>query len=159
MVDERTAASSSMSFENWSRAARRLAPTRPASLPCWMRAARAASWAAYAASYGSNEGSPNSIGLRAAVVERGALVGDVGHAGNSKAALMADGAEVCGCNGVSKGAIVKAIKEKGLFTLDEVKKHTKAASSCGSCAGLVEQILASTIGGAYAPAASDKKKE
>jgi nitrite reductase (NADH) large subunit len=44
-----------------------------------------------------------------------------------------------------------------LFTLDEVKKHTKAASSCGSCAGLVEQILASTIGGAYTPAASDKK--
>jgi nitrite reductase (NADH) large subunit len=62
-------------------------------------------------------------------------------------------AEVCGCNGVTKGTIVKAIKEKGLFTLDEVKKHTKAASSCGSCAGLVEQILASTIGGAYTPAA------
>ena len=85
------------------------------------------------------------------------LVGDVGHAGNSKAAEMADTAEVCGCNGVTKGSIVKAIKEKGLFTLDEVKKHTKAASSCGSCAGLVEQILASTIGGAYTPAASDKK--
>ncbi len=54
---------------------------------------------------------------------------------------MPDSAEVCGCNGVTKGSIVKAIKEKGLFTLDEVKKHTKAASSCGSCAGLVEQIL------------------
>ncbi len=85
------------------------------------------------------------------------LVGDVGHAGNSKAAEMADSAEVCGCNGVTKGTIVKAIKEKGLFTLDEVKKHTKAASSCGSCAGLVEQILASTIGGAYTPAALDTK--
>lgn len=85
------------------------------------------------------------------------LVGDVGHAGNSKAATMADSAEVCGCNGVTKGAIVQAIKAKGLFTLDEVKKHTKAASSCGSCAGLVEQILASTIGGAYTPAASDTK--
>jgi nitrite reductase (NADH) large subunit len=70
---------------------------------------------------------------------------------------MADSAEVCGCNGVTKGSIVKAIKEKGLFTLDEVKKHTKAASSCGSCAGLVEQILASTIGGAYTPAALDSK--
>ena len=85
------------------------------------------------------------------------LVGDVGHAGNSKAAEMADSAEVCGCNGVTKGTIVKAIKEKGLFALDEVKKHTKAASSCGSCAGLVEQILASTIGGAYTPAALDTK--
>jgi nitrite reductase (NADH) large subunit len=76
-------------------------------------------------------------------------VGDVGHAGNSKAAAMTDEAEVCGCNGVCKGAIVKAIREKGLFTLDDVRKHTKASSSCGSCTGLVEQILASTVGGAY----------
>ncbi len=83
--------------------------------------------------------------------------GDAGHQGQNKAALMADSAEVCGCNGVTKGVIVRAIKEKGLFTLDDVKKHTKAASSCGSCAGLVEQILASTIGGAYTPAASVKK--
>lgn len=83
--------------------------------------------------------------------------GDAGHQGQNKAALMADSAEVCGCNGVTKGTIVKATGEKGLFTLDEVKKHTKAASSCGSCAGLVEQILASTIGGAYTPAASAKK--
>ncbi|MFO6295304.1 (2Fe-2S)-binding protein, partial [Pseudomonas aeruginosa] len=47
-----------------------------------------------------------------------------------------------------KGTIVKAIQEHGLFSVDEVKKHTKAASSCGSCAGLVEQILISTVGGA-----------
>ncbi|QBR02152.1 nitrite reductase large subunit NirB [Paraburkholderia pallida] len=73
-------------------------------------------------------------------------VGDVGVAGHNRAATMADTDEVCGCNGVSKGAIVKAITEKGLFTLDEVKKHTKAASSCGSCAGLCEQILMSTVG-------------
>ncbi len=76
-------------------------------------------------------------------------VGDVGHAGQTKAAAMPDEAQVCGCNGVCKGTIVKSIREKGLFTLDEVKKHTKAASSCGSCTGLVEQILASTLGGAY----------
>ena len=73
-------------------------------------------------------------------------VGDVGVAGHNCAAQMADTDEVCGCNGVCKGTIVKAITEKGLFTLDEVKKHTKAASSCGSCAGLCEQILMSTVG-------------
>ena len=95
--------------------------------------------------------------IRDSLIFGQSLVGDVGHAGNSKAADMPDSAEVCGCNGVTKGCIVKAIKEKGLFTLDEVKKHTKAASSCGSCAGLVEQILASTIGGAYTPAALDSK--
>lgn len=76
-------------------------------------------------------------------------LGDVGHKGETLAANMPDDAEVCGCNGVCKGAIVKAIKSGGLFTLDEVRKQTKASSSCGSCTGLVEQILATTLGGAY----------
>ena len=76
-------------------------------------------------------------------------LGDTGHKGQNSAAALPDTAEVCGCNGVCKGTIVKAIKEQGLFTLDEVRKHTKASSSCGSCTGLVEQILASTVGGAY----------
>lgn len=75
-------------------------------------------------------------------------IGDVGHQGQDKTASMPDSAEICGCNGVCKGTIVKAIQENGLFSVDEVKKHTKAASSCGSCAGLVEQILISTVGGA-----------
>jgi nitrite reductase (NADH) large subunit len=75
-------------------------------------------------------------------------IGDVGHQGAGKTANMPDSMEICGCNGVCKGTIVKAIQENGLFSVDEVKKHTKAASSCGSCAGLVEQILISTVGGA-----------
>ena len=76
-------------------------------------------------------------------------IGDTGHEGHTKAATMPDSAEVCGCNGVNKGTICKAIKEKGLFTLDEVRKHTKASASCGSCTGLVEQILMFTAGGDY----------
>ncbi|MDQ3058354.1 MAG: nitrite reductase large subunit NirB [Pseudomonadota bacterium] len=76
-------------------------------------------------------------------------IGDVGHEGHSKAAAMPDSAEVCGCNGVTKGMICKTIKEKGLFTLDEVRKHTKASASCGSCTGLVEQLLMFTAGGDY----------
>ncbi|MBL8380266.1 MAG: NAD(P)/FAD-dependent oxidoreductase [Burkholderiales bacterium] len=83
-------------------------------------------------------------------------LGDTGHQGQSKAATMAMDAEVCGCNGVCKGTIVKAIKEKGLFTLDEVRKHTKASSSCGSCTGLVEQILMATAGGDYSAAPQKK---
>ncbi len=83
-------------------------------------------------------------------------LGDVGHEGHSKAATMPDDAEVCGCNGVTKGAICKAIQDKGLFTLDEVRKHTKASASCGSCTGLVEQILMFTAGGDYS--ATPKKK-
>ncbi|MEE4462325.1 FAD-dependent oxidoreductase, partial [Azotobacter chroococcum] len=75
-------------------------------------------------------------------------LGDAGHQGQDKAMAMSDEMEVCGCNGVCKGTIVKAIRENGLLSVDEVKKHTKAASSCGSCAGLVEQILINTVGGA-----------
>lgn len=83
-------------------------------------------------------------------------IGDGGHQGQNKAAAMADSDEVCGCNGVTKGSICKAIKEKGLFTLDEVRKHTKASASCGSCTGLVEQLLMFTAGGDYS--ATPKKK-
>ena len=85
-----------------------------------------------------------------------ANLGDTGHLGQSKALTMTDAAEVCGCNGVCKGAIVKAIKDRGLFTLDEVRKHTKASSSCGSCTGLVEQILMFTAGGDYSEAPKKK---
>ncbi len=84
-------------------------------------------------------------------------LGNSGHQGQNRAAAMSDGMEVCGCNGVCKGTIIKAIKEQGLFTLDDVRKHTKASSSCGSCTGLVEQILASTVGGAYQPAQTKHK--
>lgn len=82
--------------------------------------------------------------------------GDAGHAGNQAAASMPDDTEICGCNGVSKGTIVKAITEKGLFTLEEVRAHTKASASCGSCTGKVEQILAFTLGGDYSAAPKDK---
>ena len=76
-------------------------------------------------------------------------IGDAGHEGHNKAAAMLETDEVCGCNGVTKGTICKTIKEKGLFTLDEVRKHTKASASCGSCTGLVDQLLMATAGGDY----------
>ncbi|MFC3340324.1 nitrite reductase large subunit NirB [Paracandidimonas soli] len=93
------------------------------------------------------EGSPVDA-LRDQLMLGEHAVGDTGHAGENRAASMPDDAEVCGCNGVCKGTIVKAIRDQGLFTVDEIKKHTKAASSCGSCAGLVEQILINCVGGA-----------
>jgi len=83
-------------------------------------------------------------------------IGDVGHQGHSRAAAMADSDEVCGCNGVSKGRICKLIKDKGLFTLEEVRRHTKASASCGSCTGLVEQLLMFTAGGDYSKAPAKK---
>ncbi len=75
-------------------------------------------------------------------------LGDAGH-GDAKVLALPDTAEICGCNGVCKGEIIKAISGKGLFTLEEVRAHTKASSSCGSCTGLVEALLAHTVGEGY----------
>jgi len=58
-------------------------------------------------------------------------------------------AEICGCNGVCKGTITDAIAGQGLTTLDAVRAVTKASASCGSCTGLVETLLALTLGDDY----------
>lgn len=68
-------------------------------------------------------------------------------------AALPDDAEICGCNGVCKSKITGAIGEKGLTSLDDVRAHTKASSSCGTCTGLVEQLMALTLGDAFDPAA------
>ena len=68
-------------------------------------------------------------------------------------AALPDEAEICGCNGVCKSRITGAIVGKGLTTLDDVRAHTKASASCGTCTGLVEQLLSLTLGDGYNPAA------
>src|SRR4051794_39335783 len=77
---------------------------------------------------------------------------------NPKAAVAAlsDSAEICGCNGVCKGTITKAIAEKGLTSLDDLRAHTKASASCGSCTSLVEQLLELSLGDKYQAAAAAK---
>ena len=57
-------------------------------------------------------------------------------------------AEICGCNGVCKGQIVEAIGA-GADTLDALRAQTKASASCGTCTGLVEQLLAVTLGDSF----------
>ena len=64
-------------------------------------------------------------------------------------AALPDEAEICGCNGVCKGTIVAAIADGGHISLDAVRAHTKASGSCGSCSGLVEQLLELTLGDGY----------
>jgi nitrite reductase (NADH) large subunit len=56
-------------------------------------------------------------------------------------AEMADSETVCGCTGVSKGAIIQAIHQKGVRTLAQLKECTRASTGCGSCTGMCEQIL------------------
>lgn len=60
------------------------------------------------------------------------------------AALPRD-AEICGCNGICKGQIEDAITA-GATDLGAVRTTTKASGSCGTCTGLVEQVLAVTLG-------------
>jgi nitrite reductase (NADH) large subunit len=68
-------------------------------------------------------------------------------------AALPDDAEICGCNGVCKGKIAGTITTEGLATLEDVRAHTKASASCGSCTGLVEQLMKLTLGDGYNPAA------
>nr|WP_089220201.1 nitrite reductase large subunit NirB [Sphingomonas laterariae] len=63
-------------------------------------------------------------------------------------AALSDDAEICGCNGVSKGQVVACI-DGGAATLDAVRASCKASASCGSCTGLVETLLAVTLGDDY----------
>ncbi|PWI59545.1 nitrite reductase large subunit [Bacillus subtilis] len=67
-------------------------------------------------------------------------------AGISITAAMSDDEIICGCNGVSKGAIIQAIQEKGCSSTDEIKACTGASRSCGGCKPLVEEILQHTLG-------------
>ncbi|WP_077211275.1 nitrite reductase large subunit NirB [Bacillus dakarensis] len=53
---------------------------------------------------------------------------------------------VCGCNGVSKGAIVDAVQSQGCTTVDAVKGCTNASRSCGGCKPLVADLIQYTLG-------------
>ncbi|OYD10136.1 nitrite reductase large subunit [Bacillus velezensis] len=70
-------------------------------------------------------------------------------AGASMTTAMSDDEIICGCNGVSKGAIIQAIQEKGCTSTDEIKACTGASRSCGGCKPLVEDILQYTLGSEF----------
>ena len=67
---------------------------------------------------------------------------------NAAVAALSDDAEICGCNGVSKGAVIKAIVA-GACSLDAVRSTCKASASCGSCTGQVESLLSLALGTDY----------
>ena len=56
-------------------------------------------------------------------------------------AQMADSATVCGCVGVTKGAIIQAIHGRGVNTLSQLKEATRASTGCGSCTSLCQDLL------------------
>ncbi|SDW76520.1 nitrite reductase large subunit NirB [Paenibacillus sp. CF384] len=82
----------------------------------------------------------------AAILEQDAEQGSGGGGADMAAiAAMSGNDTVCSCNGVSKGAIVSAIRENGLETFEQVRSYTKASSSCGGCKPLVCSILEYTL--------------
>lgn len=60
---------------------------------------------------------------------------------------LADDAQVCNCNGVSKGALVSCVRS-GETSVSGVMAKTKAGKGCGSCKELVGQIVEWAAGGA-----------
>lgn len=48
---------------------------------------------------------------------------------------------ICGCNGVSKGALVAAIHSQGLKTRKDVAACTNASRSCGGCGPQVDALI------------------
>lgn len=60
---------------------------------------------------------------------------------NNKYTIMEKDVTICYCNNVNKSEIVKAIKEKGLKTVDEVGEETMAGTGCGQCQDDIQEIL------------------
>jgi nitrite reductase (NADH) large subunit len=63
------------------------------------------------------------------------------------AAELAADAQVCNCNGVSKQALVDTVVG-GIRTVSGVMEATRAGKGCGSCKGLVAQLVEWAAGGA-----------
>jgi nitrite reductase (NADH) large subunit len=73
--------------------------------------------------------------------ERVSLMFDIGTPEVATGASeLSDDAQVCNCNGVSKAAIVNCVKQ-GQKSLAGVMNATRAGKGCGSCKGLVGQIV------------------
>ena len=56
---------------------------------------------------------------------------------------LPDGAQICNCNGVCKGAIVAAIRA-GCGSVQALGEKTKAGTGCGTCQPLLTQLLQAT---------------
>jgi nitrite reductase (NADH) large subunit len=71
----------------------------------------------------------------------------VGAGGDTKPSPLPDEAQVCGCNGVTKGQVVVAIQEKGANSVSAIGADINAGTGCRSCKQLVGEILSETAEG------------
>lgn len=75
------------------------------------------------------------------------ILGARGGEGNALGGVEAlpDEAQICSCENISKGDIVKCIVDNDFTALDDIKKSTKACTGCGGCTPLVTDLLKSTM--------------
>ncbi|MGB6179693.1 MAG: nitrite reductase large subunit NirB [Rhodococcus sp. (in: high G+C Gram-positive bacteria)] len=80
--------------------------------------------------------------------ERISMLFDMGTpSAETGAAELSDDVQVCNCNGVTKGDIVACV-HGGATTVTAVVAKTRAGKGCGSCKGLVADIVTCAAGGA-----------
>ncbi|MFG3003713.1 nitrite reductase large subunit NirB [Streptomyces calvus] len=60
-------------------------------------------------------------------------------------AALPDDAIICSCNNVTKGTIRGAVTEHRCTTVPEVKKCTKAGTTCGSCVKVLGQLVTAEL--------------
>ncbi|MCR8846437.1 nitrite reductase large subunit NirB [Paenibacillus sp. SC116] len=74
------------------------------------------------------------------------LLASAGGEASMSVADWDDADTVCGCNGVTKGTIVKAIHAQQLTSVTEVTRCTKAGNSCGKCKSTINELLTHVLG-------------
>ncbi|PKV91718.1 nitrite reductase (NADH) large subunit [Amycolatopsis echigonensis] len=71
----------------------------------------------------------------------GALLAPAGGGAAVGVDALPDEAQVCSCNGVSKGTLTRAITEDGCDSVGKLKACTRAGTSCGSCVPMLAKLL------------------
>lgn len=74
------------------------------------------------------------------------LFGEVKGSAFIQAADLPDHAQICNCNGVSKKRILQAVMDENCASVAAVGTKTKAGKGCGSCRGLIAQLIEGCLG-------------
>ena len=56
-----------------------------------------------------------------------------------------EGRLVCKCFGITDAQIIRAIRENGLKTVEEITNYPKAGGACGDCQDQIAEILAAEL--------------
>src|SRR5690606_8073183 len=58
---------------------------------------------------------------------------------------LPDTAQICSCENITKGDIVRQVTECGAVSTEDIKKSTKACTGCGGCTPLVNDLVKMTL--------------